>query len=132
MAGITEYFGNAIPGPGYARGGVAVDGELLFSAEDYTQKGVTLKPGQGVLLQGSFIKQDAATKQYVKTTASDAEGVLRQTTDTGTTTDSQVWQANILLTGLVKLAAVSLANSGDTLTAFTGSRVNNVLGFFKF
>lgn len=129
---VTEYPGNAIPAPGYAKGSTTVDDELLFSTIGYTQKGVTLKPGQGVLLLGTLLKQDASSKQYIKATDNTATGVLRQTTDTGTDENGQVWQANIVLAGLLKLAAVSAANSGVTLTSVLGARVDAVQGFFKF
>lgn len=129
----VEYPGNAIPGAAYAAGAQSVDEELLYSTVGYVQKGVTLKPGQGVLLRGTFLKQDASTKKYVKTaTAGDVEGVLRKTVDTGTTVDAQVWMANILYGGVLKLALVSEANSGVTLTNVLSAQVNEVQGFFKF
>lgn len=129
---MVDYTGNAIPAPGYAKGGHSVDDELLYSTVGFTQKGVTLKPGQGVLLLGTLIKQDSATKQYVKTTGTDAEGLLRQTTDTGTDAEGQAWQANIVIAGIAKLAKVTSANSGATLTSVLGARVNEVMGTFKF
>jgi len=131
---VTEYPGNAIPAPGLSKGSVTVDDELLFSHDhNYVQKGVTLKPGQGVLKLGTFLKRDSATKLYVKTAvAADVEGVLRKTVDTGSSTDAQVWQANILFGGILKLAAVSAANSGVTLTSVLNAKVNTVVGFFKF
>lgn len=129
---MTNYTGNAIPAPGYAKGTSTVDDELLYSTVGYTQKGVTLKPGQGVLLLGTLLKQDSATKQYVKATDSTAEGVLRQTTDTGTDANGQVWQGNIVLMGLLKLDRVTAANSGVTLTNVLGARTNSVRNTFKF
>lgn len=130
---MVEQIGNSIPAPGYTKGGSTVDDELMYALEGgYDQKGVTLKPGQGVLLLGTFIKQDPATKHYVKATGSDAEGVLRTTTDTGTTADAQKFQGNIVLAGFLKLSKVKAANSGVTLTSVLGARVNEVLGFFKF
>lgn len=128
---INQY-GNSMPGPGYAVGTTSVNDELMYSMIGYTQHGVTLKPGQGVLLLGTFIKQDPATKMYVKATT-DAEGVLRQTTDTGTDPNGQRWQANIVEAGMLKLDKVTAANSsGLTLTSVLGARVNTVKKFFKF
>jgi hypothetical protein len=132
---MTEYVGNAIPAPGYAKGGQTVDDELLYSMVGYHQKGVTLKQGQGVLPLGTFLKQDAATKKYIKATvASEVQGVLRQTTDTGTDAGAtaQVWSANILYGGMLKLAAVSTANAIADLSTVLGARVDTVAGFFKF
>ena len=127
-----EYTGNSIPGPSITRASkFTTDDELLYSTVGYTQKGVTLKPGQGVLLLGTLIKQDATSKMYIKTTA-DAEGVLRKTTDTGTDADGQVWMGNIVLTGILKLSKVAAANSGVTLTSVLGAKVNSVIGTFKF
>lgn len=130
---MSNYTGNAIPAPGLASGSVSVDDELLYSTTGYVQKGVTLKPGQGVLKLGTFLKQDAASKQYIKTTTpADVEGVLRQTTDTGSDALGQVWQANILYGGVLKLSAVSAANSGVTLTSVLNAQVNTIQGFFRF
>ena len=126
-----EYYGNSMPGPGYATSATTVDDELMYSMVGYTQKGVTLKPGQGVLLLGTLLKQDPSTKMYVKTT-SNAEGVLRQTTDTGSDADGQRWQGNIVLAGMLKLSKVSAANSGVTLTSVLAAQVNTVMGYFKF
>ena len=128
----TEYYGNSMPGAGFVTSDTTVDDELMYSMVGYTQKGVTLKPGQGVLLLGTFIKQDAGSKMYVKTAGTDGEGVLRKTTNTGSDVNGQRWQGNIVLMGMLKLDKVSAANSGVTLTSVLGARVNTVLGFFKF
>jgi len=127
----TEYYGNSIPGPGYVSSDTTVDDELLYSTVAYTQKGVTLKPGQGVLKLGTFIKQDPGTKMYVATTTA-PEGVLRKSVNTGSDANGQRWAANIVLMGMLKLDKVSAANSGVTLTSVLGAQVNTVLGFFKF
>lgn len=128
-----EYTGNAVPAPGMLAGQHTNDRELLYSTHNYIQKGVTLKAGQGVLLLGTLLKQDPASKKYVKATvAAEAQGVLRKTTDTGTDALGQVWLGNILYAGVLKLSHVSAANSGVTLTDVLGARVNLVEGFFKF
>lgn len=128
-----EYTGNAIPAPGYRSGGGVIDDELQYSTIGFTQKGVTLKPGQGVLLLGTLIKQDATSKQYVRATASDAQGILRQSVDTGTNPQGQTWQGNIVLAGILKLAKVSAANSGVNVSGgVLGSRVDPIQGYFKF
>lgn len=131
---MVEHIGNSIPAPAYASDGIyTVNDELLYSTVGYTQKGVTLKPGQGVLLLGTGLKKDATTKFYVKATAAaDVEGFLRQTTDTGASETGQAWQANIVITGILKLDKVVAANSGVTLANITGAAVNQTMGFFKF
>jgi hypothetical protein len=136
----TEYPGNAIPAPGLATGGQTVDDELLYSAQNYTQKGVTLEPGQGILLLGTVLARKTTTKRYVKYDALGADGatvalgILRKTVDTGATADAQIWQANILYSGLLKLAAMQAANSGVALGSIASlpAQVNAVEGFFKF
>jgi hypothetical protein len=130
----NNYYGNSMPGPGYAVASTTVNDELMYSMVGYTQHGVTLEPGQGVLLLGAFIKQNASTKMYVAAAnGSGAEGVLRQTTDTGTDINGQRWQANIVEVGMLKLDKVQAANSsGLTLTGVLGARINTVKGFFKF
>ncbi len=133
MASV-EYPGNAIPAPGYAKGGQTIDEELLYSTNGgFTQKGVTLAAGQGVLRLGTLLKQNPTTKLYEKaTTGSDALGFLRMTVDTGTDVNGQRWQGNIVHTGFLKLAHVQQANSGVSLDGVLGGRVNEVEGFFKF
>lgn len=123
-----------IPAPQfYTDPKTSIDLELLYSTHRLLKKGVTLKPGQGVLLLGTFLKQDAATKKYVKTNvAADVEGLLYQTTDTGATADARGVQGNILYGGTAKLKYVQSANSGVTLTSVLNAQVNTVQGFFKF
>ncbi|WNN94997.1 hypothetical protein SEA_MAGRITTE_20 [Microbacterium phage Magritte] len=127
-----EYTGNAIPAPGFRTGGGVIDDELMFDMNGYSQRGVTLKPGQGVLLLGTLIKQDPTSKQYVKTNGNDAQGVLRQSIDTGTDPNGQVWQGNIVTMGQLKLSKMQAANSGVTLTSVLNARVDTVQGYFKF
>lgn len=131
---MVEYVGNAIPAPGYNRGGGTTDLELLMASNpgSYHQKGVTLKSGQGVLALGTLLKQDPATKKYIKATDNTAEGVLRTTVDTGTNTTDQTWMGNILYGGTLNLALVTSANSGVSLTGILGARINAVQNFFKF
>lgn len=129
-----EYVGNAMPAPGYSRKGTTTDQELLMDAAtgSYHQKGVTLKSGQGVLKLGTLIKQDAATKLYIKATDDTAEGILRTTVDTGTQATEQKWLGNILFSGLLNLALVTAANSGVTLTSVLGARTIAARNLFKF
>lgn len=137
---FTQYPGNAIPAPGFSNGNNYVDDELLYSTHNYIQKGVTLEPGNGVLLLGTILARRTDTKRYVAYVSGGSNGtgtalgVLRNTVDTGTDTTAaaQVWQANILYSGLLKYSAVSTANSGVTLTSVLSAQVNTTAGFFKF
>lgn len=133
-----EYTGNSVPAPGLAFGFHTNDDELLYSTANYEQKGVTLEPGQGVLLLGTILARKTSTKRYVKYVAGGsggaevALGFLRKTTDTGLTATGQVWLGNILYAGFLNLSKVSAANSGVTLSGILGGTVNAVEGFFKF
>jgi hypothetical protein len=131
--GDFDYTGNSVPAAGFYESGFTNDDELLWSAHNYVQKGVRLKPGQGVLLLGTFLKQDTATKQYVRATAADATAILRKTTGTGTTPDAKAWMANILLAGFLKLDRVQKANPDVAdVGTYPKSTVDAAQGYFKF
>lgn len=131
---MVEQVGNAIPAPGYNRGGWTTDQELLMASNpgSYHQKGVTLKSGQGLLKLGTFIKQDPTSKKYVRATDNTAEGVLRTSVDTGVSETDQAWQGNILEYGVINLALVSEANSGVTLSGVLDARIIANRNIFKF
>jgi hypothetical protein len=133
---MIQQFGNAIPSPGFSRSGFIADQELLASTTEgsYFQKGVTLAPGQGLLLLGTLLKRNETTKYYEKTTvAADAEGILRATTETGTDPNGATFQANILFAGILQLDKVKAANSGVTIgSAVLDGRVDEKRNYFKF
>ena len=142
---VTEYPGNAIPAPGFYAGGDTVDLELMYSMHNYVQKGVTLKPGQGVLKTGTVLARDEASKRYVKYNAAGsggaqkAVGILRKTVDTGSSDKAQVFLGNILYAGLVKLPLVREANGNiavaDLVALFPGSSADEHAAggtFFRF
>lgn len=134
---MAEQIGNHIPAPGYSKGAYVGDDELMYSMQGYTQKGVTLKPGQGVLPLGTVLARETASKQYVKFVsggsggAEVAVGVLRQTVDTNL---SGTYLQNIVITGILNLTKVSSANGGFAaiVTGFPGSRANAALNTFTF
>lgn len=131
----VEFPGNAIPAPGYRKGNVSVDQELQYSAVGFSQKGVTLKAGQGVLLLGTVLARDTASKRYVKYVsggtggAGTAVGILRKTVDTGTDPQGAEFLANIVFMGVLKLPLISAANGG--VPNVLGAVSNTVLGTFK-
>jgi len=137
---VTEYPGNAIPAPGYRKGNNTVDEELLYSTVGYTQKGVTLKAGQGVLLLGTVLARETSTKRYVKYASGGANGtgepvgVLRQTVDTGESASAPEYQNNVVIKGILQLAHMQRANSGTLTNAVTAlnGRADSVLGTFTF
>lgn len=131
---MAEYAGNTIPAPTY-KGDLefTLNQEILWSTVGVSRKGVTLKPGQGVLELGTFLKKDASTNYYVVADdAADVAGVLQQTTDTGADSTADVWQANILYGGYLKYELVSAANAGVTITAVEGAKVDTDRGYFRF
>ena len=131
---MNEYVGNAMPAPGYSRKGWTNDQELLMAANpgSYHQKGVTLKSGQGLLKLGTLLKQDPATKKYIRATDDTAEGILRTSVDTGTAETDQTWMGNILFGGTLNYALISAANSGVNVSSVLGAKVIANRNIFKF
>lgn len=134
-----EYTGNAIPAAGFLNGNIYADDEILYSTHGgFTQKGVTLEPGQGVVKAGTVLARKTSTKRYVAYASGGSDGtnvalgVLRKSVDTGTDPAGQIWLGNIVEAGFLKLSTVQAANSGLTLTSVLGGRVDAVQGFFKF
>ena len=131
---MAEQVGNAIPAPGYNRKGWTTDQELLMASNpgSYHQKGVTLKSGQGLLKLGTLLKQDPATKKYIRATDDTAEGILRTSVDTGTAETDQTWMGNILFGGTLNYALISAANSGVSVSSVLGAKVIANRNIFKF
>lgn len=139
---MVDQIGNEIPAPGVYKGVTVANDEILYSYTGrFTQKGVTLKSGQGVLVAGTVLARETASKKYVKYNAGGgggtnvAVGILRKSVDTGSDAAAPSYLANIIISGILKLVKVSSANAGgDTavLAAFTGSRKSDVLGTFTF
>ena len=131
---MAEQVGNAIPAPGYNRKGWTTDQELLMASNpgSYHQKGVTLKSGQGLLKLGTLLKQDPATKKYIRATDNTAEGILRTSVDTGTAETDQTWMGNILFGGTLNYALISAANSGVNVSSVLGAKVIANRNIFKF
>lgn len=131
---MAEQVGNAIPAPGYNRKGWTTDQELLMASNpgSYHQKGVTLKSGQGLLKLGTLLKQDPATKKYIRATDDTAEGILRTSVDTGTAETDQTWMGNILFGGTLNYALISAANSGVNVSSVLGAKIIANRNIFKF
>ena len=109
--------GNVIKAPFFAKRAEHIPVELLYSYSRLTQKGVTLKPGQGLLAAGVPLEKDGDSNFMVANPAGggDTRGLLRQTVDTGTddSGESGVFHGNIVLAGVVKADIVRLACGGD-------------------
>lgn len=130
----TKY--EKIPVPGFTSPTATfTDPELLYSTVGYTQKGVTLAGGQGILLAGTVLGRVTSTKKYkvYDNGASDgtevARGVLRRAVDTGSAGAADQL-ANMVIAGILKLSMVSGADSA-ALTDLN-ARSDSVLGTFTF
>lgn len=132
----VELPGNAIPAPGYRRGNVSVDTEIMYDMAGYTQKGVTLTAGQGILPAGTVLGRVTATKKWsvynnaLSNGVEVARGVLRQAVDTGTDADADSFQGNIVIQGILKLDKVSGADSAAITDL--NARTDTVLNTFTF
>lgn len=133
---VVAYPGNAIPSPGFYVNGASQDDEILYSTARFTQKGITLSPGIGVILRGTPMARNTVTKLWVPWVSGGSNGtgtvsgILRQTVDTGTDTGGKVLQGNIIISGILKLSMISYATA--TVAAITGARSDAALGTFTF
>jgi hypothetical protein len=131
-----EYVGNIIPAPGYYQGNVSDDDELLASTARFTQKGVTLAPGQGIVMLGQVMAQRTSDKKWVKYNnggsggAEVARGVLRRGVDTGVDTAGRVFQGNIVISGILKLDRIT--GSDSAAVTDLNARTDSVLNMFIF
>jgi hypothetical protein len=127
-----------LPVPGFVNPtGDYVDPEILYSTVGYTQKGVTIGSGQGVLAAGTVLGQKTSDKKYYAYGNSNsdgtqvARGVLRRPVDTGTVvsaTNDQV--SNMVIAGILKNGLVVGADAA-ALTDL-GAVVDTVRATFKF
>lgn len=113
------------------------DPEILYSTVGFTQKGVTIASGQGVLAAGTVLGMKTSDKKYYaySNAASNgvetARGVLRRAVDTGVTVSAANDQvSNIVIAGILKLSKV-VGSDAAALTDL-GATVDTVRGTFKF
>lgn len=125
-----------LPVPGFTSPtSVYTDVEILYSTAGFTQKGVTLAGGQGILPAGTVLGQNSTTKKYhvYNNGASDgtqtAAGVLRRAVDTGGAGAADQL-GNIVIAGILKNDLVSGADS-NAITDL-GARVDANRNTFKF
>lgn len=127
-----------LPVPGFTSPtGDYIDPEILYSTVGFTQKGVTIGSGQGVLAAGTVIGMKTSDKKYYayNNAHSDgtetARGVLRRAVDTGTTVlaaNDQV--SNIVIAGILKYSLV-VGSDAAALTDL-GATVDTIRGTYKF
>ncbi len=131
---VNEY--PVIPSPGYWKGNTYEDKELLYSTAGFTQKGVTLAAGQGVLPIGTVLGQKTSDKKYYAYNnagsggVGTARGVLRRAVNTGTDPNGPDQQGNLVIAGILKLALVSGADAAAITDL--GAVTDSVLNTFKF
>lgn len=130
----TQY--QNIPVPGFTSPTADyTDPEILYSTVGFTQKGVTLAGGQGVLPAGTVLGRKTSDKKYYKYSNANsdgtqtANGVLRRPVNTGGAgSPDQV--SNIVIAGILKLNMVQGADAA-ALTDL-GATTDTVRGTFKF
>lgn len=133
---VTAY--QKLPVPGFVSPtGTYIDPEILYSTAGFTQKGVTIATGQGVLAAGTVIGQKTSDKKYYayNNANSDgtqvARGVLRRAVDTGAsgaTDGDQV--SNMVIQGILKYSMLVGADAA-ALTDL-GMVIDTVRGTAKF
>lgn len=127
-----------LPVPGFVSPtNTYTDPEILYSTVGFTQKGVTIGSGQGVLQAGTLLGQKTSDKKYYAYNNANADGtqtargVLRRAVDTGSAPSAANDQvANIVIQGILKnsmMVGVDAAGLTDL-----GAVVDTVRGTFKF
>lgn len=131
---INEQLGNEIPVPGFEVGAYLTDDEIMASMKGgFTQVGVTLAGGQGILPAGAVLGRVTASGLFRAYTGADsptgmgvARGVLRKRVDT---TDGPIL-ANMVVSGIIKNSKLSGMDT-DAVTDLNG-RADTVLDRFRF
>lgn len=135
MAALSQP-GNHYPAAGVHYYDPYTDQEILAStAAGRDEQAIQLAPGQGLLLAGALLKREDDGTAYVRADASDAQCVLRLTTDTDIWGGDHVFNGTALFGAVVDLGQLQLANSGVTIAdglIHAGSHVNANIGHFTF
>lgn len=106
-------FGDLLPVPGFTKIDEVRPEEILASMARFTQKGVTLAGGQGILRAGTALGRVTATRKYrvYANGAGDGtetcKGALRDSVDTGVGAASKDMLGNIVLSGILKSSKLS-------------------------
>jgi hypothetical protein len=132
----TQY--QKIPVPGFTSPTADyTDPEILYSTVGFTQKGVTIAAGQGVLQAGTVLGMKTADKKYYAYSNANsngtetAHGVLRRAVDTGLVAGAAGdQQGNMVIAGILKNSMVVGADAAAITDL--GATVDVVRGTFKF
>lgn len=136
---MADNVGNVIYAPGASSKPFTTDNELLASGKNWSQFGVTLKQGQGVLALGTPLTKDAPTGTYVAAASNATSGVvgfLRNETDTGVAGTDLPRMGDVVYKGVLKYSLIKTANANTDLAAglltSLGARVDTDRDFFIF
>lgn len=124
---MADNVGNVIYAPGSSSKAFTSDLELLASGIGWSQFGVTLKQGQGVLAVGTPLTKDGATGTYVaaaSTATSGVVGFLRLETDTGVVGTDLPRLGDCVYKGTLKYSLIKAANANTDLTAGLNTSLN--------
>jgi hypothetical protein len=127
-----------IPVPGFVSPtGTYTDPEILYSTAGFTQKGVTIASGQGVLAAGTVMGMKTADKKYYPYNNANADGtetargILRRAVDTGTVVNVANDQlGNIVIQGIVKRSLI--VGMDPAARTDLGAFEDDVRGTIKF
>lgn len=134
---MVDSVGNVVQAPSFGVTAATTDDEILFSTAGFTQIGVTLKPGKGVLAAGTLLARVTSTKLYVPYVPATSEvqtvaltvnqgqtlgGTFTLTFD-GETTGAIAYDANAAAVKAALEATASL-NPGD-ITVVAGQAANS-------
>lgn len=128
--------GNVLKVPGYGTVAQVSGDEILGSYARFTQKGLTLLGGSGVLEAGTLLKVSGTAKKYNgvanSSGISSTLGILRKGADT---TNGDLL-ANYVRSGIIKLSALKYADgtsvaSGDQAAVATalGGKIDPIHGY---
>ncbi len=129
---INEQLGNEIPIPSFTEKTYLDDFEIMASMAGFTQIGITILAGQGILPAGTVMGQVATSDKWILYLggASDgseiARGVLRRRVDT---TDGDI-HGNLVVAGIVTDSKLSGLDAGGITDM--GGHQDTILDRFKF
>ncbi len=124
-----------LPVPSFTSGPSFTDPELLFSTAGFTQTGVTIAGGHGILPVGTVLARKTSDKKYYVYDNNGsggleiARGVLRRAIDTGAS-GAPDQLSNMVIQGILKLSLVSGADA-DALTDLN-ARTDSTRDTFTF
>lgn len=123
---MTEAVGNVLRPPSRTSKAATTNEEILFSYVGFTQKGLTVISGAGVLKTGTALKVSGTPGKYTgaaKADVADVVAILRKDVDA----TSQDMLANYVLHGTLKGVMVKYTDD-DTLSAGELAALATVLG----